>query len=60
MTVQQTCKQYFLLTVDIKNWKVMINERNVFRSVRKKLFKNMITFDKLQLVKVMITQLVVY
>ena len=56
----QINKQYYLPTVEIKDY-VMINEKNVFWSNYKKWFQNiLVTLKKLQQVKVMITQLDVY
>ena len=44
--------RYFLSTVEIEDYNVMIDEQN--------LFNHMITFERLKLVRDMITQQVVY
>ena len=49
---------YFLPNVGIKHYNVMIDRQNFFDHPLK-MIKNVITFEKLQLVKEMITQLVV-
>ena len=50
-------KKYYLLTIKIKDYNVMIGGRNFFDQPVK---NNLATYEKLQLVKKMITLLVVY
>ena len=50
-------KQYCLLTVKMKNYNVMIDERSFFDQPIKKDLKIKIIFERLQQVRVMITQL---
>ena len=51
---------YLLSKVEKKDYNVMIDEQNLFDQPVKKIKGHMITFEKLQQVKEMITQLVVY
>ena len=57
---RQNHSQYYLPTVEIKNYKVMIDEINFFDQPTKNQLKHMKTSERLQPVKVMITQLDVY
>ena len=52
-------KRYYLLTIEIQKYNVMIDGQNIFWLTSKKKFKNMTVFEKLQQVKEMGTQLVV-
>ena len=52
--------QYYLPTVEIKDYNVMIGGRNFFDQTIKNGLQHIITLERLQLVKVMITQLDVY
>ena len=53
-------KQYFLPTIEIKDYNVMINGQNFFDQPVKMLLRHMITFQVLQMVKEMTTQLVLH
>ena len=46
--------------MEIKDYDVMIDGRNFFDQTVKKILEHMVTFEKLQLVKVMITQMDFY
>ena len=51
-------KQYYV--VEIKDYNIVIDGRNVFVKPIRNDLKHMITLERLQLVKVMITQLDIY
>ena len=51
---------YFLAKVEIKDYNVVIDGQSLFDQPIKNDEKHMITFEKLQLVKEMITELDVY
>ena len=57
---RESHKQYYLITLKIKDYNVMIDGRNFPDQPRKNDLKHMITLERLQLVKVMITQLDIY
>ena len=52
--------QYYLPTVEIKDYNAMIGGRNVVDQTIKNGLQHIITLERFQLVKVMITQLDVY
>ena len=56
---QESQQQHYLLTVEIKSH-VMIDRQNSFDQPIKNDLKHMITLERLQLVKLMITQHDVY
>ena len=58
--VWESYKKYFPLTVEITDYKVMIDGRNFFNQTVKMIWEHMITFKKMQMVEVMIRPLVVY
>ena len=57
MIMDESYKQFYLLTVKIKDYNVIIDERIFFDQPVKIDLKHMITLERLQQAKVMITQL---
>ena len=60
MIMDESYKQFYLLTVKIKDYNVIIDGRIFFDQPVKIDLKHMITLERLQQVKVMITQLHVF
>ena len=58
--MDESYKQFYLLTVKIKDYNVIIDGRIFFDQPVKIDLKHMITLERLQQVKVMITQLHVF
>ena len=60
MIMDESYKQFYLLTVKIKDYNVIIDVRIFFDQPVKIDLKHMITLERLQQAKVMITQLHVF
>ena len=60
MIMDESYKQFYLLTVKIKDYNVIIDGRIFFDQPVKIDLKHMITLERLQQAKVMITQLHVF
>ena len=57
---REILKQYFLPTVEIEDYNIMVDGRNFFDQPIKNDLKRMIKLERCQWVKLMITQLNVY
>ena len=54
-TDREVDTKYYLSTAEIKDYNVVINGRNFFHQPQKVILKHMITLERLQLFKEMIT-----